>query len=143
MPKPNTSRNSVEIAESGFIPGFFFMLKTVLFSYLISTVLLLLLSVFATFQALNDTAIHISVNTITALCVLFCGFLSGRHFSEKGLVFGALCGTIYSGILCIAGTLFSQSPDFGSASLTALAIGIICGSVGGIVGINTRHKKRR
>ncbi len=141
-PKPR-SRATAEVPETGFVPGVFFMLKTVLISYLFSVILLLLLSVLATLQTFSNTVIYVSVNTITAISVLLCGLLSGRHFAGKGLVFGALCGTLYSVTLCIAGILFSDVPSFGTPMLTALGIGIICGAVGGIVGINTKQNRRR
>ncbi len=129
--------------NSGFVPGFLFMLKTVLISYVLSVAMLFAASLVATFNALSDTTISITVNIITAFGVFLCGFLSGRHFSTKGIVFGSLCGILYAILLCLIGNLANQSIGFGSAAITALSIGFICGAVGGIVGINTKHQQRR
>lgn len=143
MSKFTSSRAAAEIPETGFAPGFLFMIKTVLIAYCISVALLFLVAVLAAFQAFSDRAIAIGANLVTAVGVLLCGFMSGRHFSSKGLVFGALSGVIYSGILCIIGALASKTPTFGTSAVTALTIGLICGAVGGIVGINTKRKRRR
>ncbi|MBO5955449.1 MAG: TIGR04086 family membrane protein [Clostridia bacterium] len=143
MSRFSSSRTAIEIPETGFAPGFLFMIKTVLISYCISVVLLFSVAILATFQAFSDQAIAVSANLVTAMGVLLCGFMSGRHFRCKGLIFGALCGIIYSGILCIIGALASKTPTFGASAVTALTIGLICGAVGGIVGINTKRKRRR
>jgi len=137
------TRTTFERADSGIASGILFMLKTVLIAYGISIVLLFIAALIATFQAFSDQAISIMANLVTALGVFFCGFMSGRHFSSRGLIFGAICGVIYSALLCLIGNLASGTMSFGTSALTALAIGLICGAVGGIVGINTKRQRRR
>ncbi len=143
MSGTSLSRASAEAVGGGVVSGILFMLKTVLIAYCISIALLFAVSVVATVQAFSDKAITISANIVTALGVLLCGFMSGRHFSSKGLIFGALCGIIYSGLLCLIGNLAAQNLQFGASAITSLIIGVICGAVGGIAGINTKHTRRR
>ena len=137
--QPITSKTS----GLGISSGLLFMLKAVFFSYCISVALLFLVAALATFNSLSNSTISVLVNIVTAFGVAFCGFMSGRHFSSKGIFFGAICGTLYAVLLCLFGNLATQSFYFGSNSITALCIGIICGAVGGIVGINTKRQKRR
>lgn len=143
MSRTALSRTSAETVGGGFVPGIFFMLKTVMIAYCISIALLFGVSVIATVQAFSDRAIAIAANIVTALGVLLCGFMSGRHFSSKGLIYGALCGIIYSGLLCLIGNLAAQNLNLGASAVTALIIGVICGAVGGIAGINTKHTRHR
>ncbi len=143
MPKPIRTRTSFEVNDTGIASGIIFMLKTVLFSYLVSVVLLFLVSILATFQAFSDQLIAIIANSVTALGVFLCGFMSGRHFASRGLIFGAISGIIYALLLLIIGNIASGTMSFGAEALTALAIGILCGAVGGIVGINTRKQRRK
>lgn len=119
------------------------MLKAVVVAYCVSVALLFVFSVVATFNAFSDRTISVAANIVTAIGVLLCGFMSGRHFSSKGLIFGAICGVFYSGLLCIIGNLAAQNLHFGASAVTALIIGVICGSVGGIAGINTKSTRRR
>ena len=135
------STNRVTAQNTG--SGIIFIIKTVIISYIISLILLILISVPATYSAFSSLGISIAANTVTALATLFAGFSAGRHFSGRGIVFGAICGTLYTMPLCIAGSIASSTPFLGPDSLIALGIGIICGGVGGVVGINTKRTVRR
>lgn len=135
------SANQVTAQNTG--SGIIFIIKTVLISYIISLVLLFVISIPATYRAFSGIGISIAANTVTALATLFAGFTAGRHFASKGIVFGAICGVFYTLPLCIAGSLISGTALFGQNALIALGIGLICGGIGGIVGINTKRTVRR
>lgn len=139
MLKSNQNSNG----STSLVSGTLFMLKAVSISYIISLVLLFASALIATYQAMSDTGICILANVVTALGTAFSGFMAGRHFSGKGLLFGAGCGAIYTVILCIVGNIISASLNFGISFLTALLIGVLCGAVGGIAGINTKRTRRR
>lgn len=142
MPKTN-QQNAQKSISNGFSSGLLFMLKAVFISYCISIALLFVVSLIATFKACSDYTISVMVNIVTALGVSVCGYMSGQHFESKGIVFGALCGILYSSLLCLMGSLATQTIIFDSGAVVALIIGITCGAVGGIVGINTKRTKRR
>lgn len=135
--------NQGTAGEGGFASGALFMLKTVFFAYILSFVLLFVSAIIATCNSMSDTGIYILTNIVTALGTMFAGFAAGRHFSGKGLLFGAGCGVIYTVVLCIIGNIVSGQLNFGIPFLTALLIGVLCGAVGGIAGINTKRTRRR
>ena len=136
----NTGRPAV---KSTPVSAILFMLKAVAISYIISLVLLFVASLIATYSAFSDMAIRISANIITALGTLVAGFMSGRHFSGKGIFFGAGTGAIYTILLSVIGNIFSGNINLGTCFFTALLIGVLCGAVGGITGINTKRTRRR
>ncbi len=135
--------NQTSASGDSFSSGALFMLKTVALSYIVSLVLLFLAAILATFNSMSNTGISILANVVTALGTIFAGFSAGRHFSGKGLLFGAGCGVIYTVILCVVGNIVSGRLNFGISFLTALLIGVLCGAVGGIAGINTKRTRRR
>lgn len=135
--------NQSAASAGGTVSAILFMLKTVFVSYIISIVLLFAFALLATFQAYSDTVIAILANLVTAFGTAFAGFSAGRHFDSKGLLFGAGCGIIYTILLCIAGNIVSGTLNFGLSFITALVIGLLCGAVGGIAGINTKRTRRR
>lgn len=126
-------------ASMGVGSGIFFIVKTVVISYIISLILLFLISIPATYRAFSPLGVSIAANAVTAITTLFAGFWAGRHFSSKGIVFGTICGILYTLPLCIAGSISSGTPLFGQDTLVALGLGLICGGVGGVVGINTKR----
>lgn len=126
-------------ASMGVGSGIFFIVKTVVISYIISLILLFLLSIPATYRAFPPLGVSIAANAVTAIATLFAGFCAGRHFSSRGIVFGTICGILYTLPLCIAGSIASGTPLFGQDTLVALGLGLICGGVGGVVGINTKR----
>lgn len=139
MPKTNQTT----VTSSNPISAFLYMLKAVFVSYAVSFVLIFLTALLAVMQSLSDTSISILVNIVTAVGAALAGFMAGRHFHSKGIFFGAGCGIIYTILLCISGNIISASLNFGVSFLTALLIGILCGAVGGISGINTKRTRRR
>ncbi len=136
----NLSQNS---AISTPVSALLFMLKAVFVSYIISLLLLFAGALIATFGAFSDITVRIIANIVTALGTLIAGFMAGRHFSGKGIFFGAGCGIIYTLLLCIIGNIISGNINTGASFLTAMIIGILCGAVGGIAGINTKRTRRR
>lgn len=139
MSKSITSSN-----QSGSLTGeLLYMLKAVAISYIVSVILLFPMVLLATFKAYSDTGISILANIVTAFATALSGFLSGRHSGSKGIFFGAGCGIIYTVLLCLAGNIIAQSMSIGKSFVTALIIGILCGGVGGIAGINSKPKRRK
>ncbi len=137
----NSSQN-YKTESSGLLDGVLYMLKAVVIAYIISILLLFPSALIATFKAFSDKGITITANIITAIGTLFAGLMAGRHFDSKGIFFGAGCGVIYTFLLCLLGNLISKNMDFGGSFLTAAVIGLLCGAVGGIIGINTKVQKR-
>lgn len=130
-------------SEKGAVFDFMFMIKAVAVAYAVSVALLVLAAVIATFQSMSDKGIGIMVNTVTALGVTMCGFLNGRRSARGGLIAGAVSGVIYTLLLCLIGNLATKNMTFGVNAITAQIIGIVCGAVGGIIGINTKKSRRR
>ena len=131
--------------ESELGKGFdlLFILKSVAFAYALSVVLLFFTALIATYQSFSDKGIGILVNIVPATAAIVCGFLSGRNSSRGGLLSGAVSGIVYTLLLCVVGNILSQTFSFGSSAITAIIIGLVCGSVGGIVGINSKSNRRR
>ena len=119
------------------------MVRSVAVAYVMSIVLLVLTALVATIQSMSDKGIGIMVKAVTAICVVLCGFISGRRAQKGGLLIGASSGMLYTLLLYLIGSLFSGSFVIGINAISVQIIGLVCGATGGIVGINTRKNKRR
>ena len=125
------------------MPDFLYILKAVAFSYAVSLVMLVPAALIATFKCFSDKGVSLCANLVCARGVLLCGFMSGRHSEKGGLVAGAAAGVLYTFILWVIGGIASQTVSVGACAVTALVIGVVCGSAGGILGINSKGGRRR
>lgn len=132
-----------DIQTSGGMSEIIFGAKNIIICFLLTVVVLFIASWISVMVNLPEAAVALVVSVITYFCVGICGFRSARYSGSNGLLAGALAGLVYVIILyfigCIAFTKFTFSM---SAALTAV-ICIICGAIGGIVGVNTKTKRRR
>ncbi len=67
------------------------------------------------------------------------GLLAAAMAKQHGLVFGALCGLILFLLILLAGFVRYAGVDGGHTAIK-LAVLIVAGSVGGILGVNRRKK---
>ena len=111
-------------------------------AYILSVILLFLLSVAATIWDLESGVFNICITFITAVCIVFCGFKTARGAGKGGLVNGIIAGVIYTLLLYAAGSIAIGSFAFNLATVTAFVIGIVCGGAGGVMGVNTKKRGR-
>ncbi len=103
---------------------------------------LVMLLVMAAVMAAVDVP-KVAVTPLAIAAGAFGAFISGlvgaRIAKEKGWLFGAACGLLLFVMVLIAG--FAVLKDVRGASLAAkLATMVICGAIGGIIGVNTRKR---
>lgn len=132
-----------EISGEGKFFDIMYALKNLVITFLVSIILLFLTAVAATYVSMPDSMVRIAVIVVTGICLLFTGFRSARHGGRGGLVSGIIAGLLYVVILYCIGCAVSKDFGFTSASLSTLILGITCGGLGGIIGVNTKHKKKR
>ncbi len=83
-----------------------------------------------------------SAMSVFALCVgAFSGaYIASRKHRHNGMIIGILTGVIIYSLILIVGIIFAKSSvNFGLFS--KLVITLICGAIGGIIGVNSRQKR--
>ena len=118
-------------------------LKNTLFCFLATGVLLAIGAVIATYLSLSERMIELLVMVLTAACVFLGGFRAAKHAGRQGLLQGSAFGLIYMLVLSLAGMLIMGEWSMSAQSLLTLLIGILCGAIGGILGVNARQKRKR
>ncbi len=116
------------------------MLKAVTFGLLATTVVLLLFS----FLMCKKDVPFVLLNPFSAGLLMLGSFISGylaaRRIRERGMMIGALCGLIIFLLLLLAS--FMSKFDVGLAALIKLAIALVSGAIGGIIGVNAKSKRK-
>lgn len=120
-----------------------YTVKNTILCYLFTVVFLFLASVAATYLTMSESAVNIIVGVISAFCVFIGGFRAARHAGKQGLLCGVASGIVYMVLLYAIGCLVMGELSFTTATALSMAIGIGCSALGGIIGVNTKTKKRR
>ena len=103
--------------------------------------LLMILSILLSYTNLSENIIVPTVITITCLSILAGSLFSALKIKKQGIVNGAIVGGAYIIILYILSSIISQNFNLSSNSIILIILGIMAGSIGGIIGVNIRHKK--
>jgi len=84
----------------------------------------------------------ISVITAAAMCIgaYSGGYISARHHRKNGLIMGIACGSVIFLVLVVLSAFFANSAQ-GLSGGAKLFMVLMCGSVGGIVGVNSKHTR--
>ena len=117
--------------------------KNLLICLALTVLVLFLMSIIAVFANLQAAAVSLMVSIITYLCVGVCGFRGARKSGSNGLLMGAISGLSYGVVLYLIGAIAFGELSFNTSILLTLLICVLCGAVGGVMGVNMKSKKRR
>lgn len=76
---------------------------------------------------------------IMAVSGLVGGFTAARLSRERGLLVGAGCGLLLFLVVAIAGFAVAEETT-GSLLFLKLALTVGCGALGGVLGVNVKHR---
>jgi len=142
MARFDITSNRDIITESGAVE-FKQILKGVALAFVISLVLLIICAVIMTYSPIPDGATRAVTITVSGISILFAAIVTARKSKRQGWLSGATCGLMYALLLYIFGSLIMLDFSFTLSTLLVGVIGFVVGAFGGIVGINTKKKKRR
>lgn len=128
-----TSLRSRGASQEGGIPVFF-LLKSLLFSYILTTGLLLLLAFFLFKFELSERPVAVAIIGIYVLATFFAGFVTGKRLQNRKFLWGLLMGVAYFVVLAVVSLAVKQSPDtLGDSFFTTLALCAGGGMLGGMI----------
>ena len=117
-------------------------IKGVVSSFTISIILFYILGIILTSINITEKIITPAILIITGLSILIATSVVMIKNNEKGLLKGGLIGLSYFSILYIVSSISMQNFEINVYSMIMLVITFICGSIGGIVGINIKSYKK-
>ena len=118
------------------------VLKGVALAFVTSIVLLLICAVIMTYSPIPDGASRAVTIVVSGISILFASIVTARKSKRQGWLTGASCGLLYAVLLYLFGSLILL--DFSMTLSTGIVflLGLLLGAGGGIVGINTKKRKR-
>lgn len=110
---------------------------------ILTFVLFIVCSLLTALSIIPDSAVRTITLLITVITSLIAGFLTSRNVYEYGLLNGMATGFIFFVELYILSIILTFSFSFNILLFKSFLSIIIASGIGGIVGINTRSKRRR
>ncbi len=111
------------------------ILKILLFMYIITGVLLLVLTLLLSKLQLSESAVSIGIVVIYVISGFVGGLLAGKKMKSRKFLWGMLMGAAYFLILVIGSVVFHKGMDMeASRFATTLVLCIASGMVGGMAG---------
>lgn len=112
------------------------ILKSLGLAFLLTIILLLILTTLLTFTSLKEDNITL-INTIIMILSIVVGSISlAFKVDEKGWLNGGLIGILYFVILVLINFLFIKPFIFDIYTIGKLFICLISGAIGGMIGVN-------
>jgi len=117
-------------------------LKGAALAFVISVILLLICAVIMTYSPIPDGAIRGVTIAVSGISIFFASIIVARRSKRQGWLSGASCGLLYAVLLYLFGSMIMFDFSFTLSTVIVFGLGFLLGAFGGIIGINTKKKKR-
>ncbi len=134
---------SVAVKETKIPGSLTVFFKAVFASVLFTAAVFLVFSLLVCFTPLSCECIPFVSLFVMVLSVLLCASIVCRNAKSRGYLKGALAGLSYVFIIYLVSALWGGGLFFNAYSLLLVFLGIFVGSIGGILGINMKDRRRR
>lgn len=106
---------------------------------LITTVILLMIfSIILTYTKIQENTINPVIIIITSISILIGSSIGNRKEKRNGIINGGLVGGIYIIVIYIISSILNWKFSLNLQSIIMIALGIIFGIFGGIIGVNKK-----
>lgn len=114
------------------------ILKGVLISIILTIIFLLIFSIVLTYTDVKESTMSPVIVVITALSLIIGSSVANMKISKNGILNGAIIGLIYFVIIYIISSVVNREFSLTGASFIMIGAGILCGILGGIIGVNKK-----
>lgn len=117
------------------------VMKGSIIAFLISIMLLFIFASLLVYTNIQENTIKPVVIIISIISILVGSSLSSIKIKRKGIVNGALVGTIYIMVIYILSSICFVGFELNLESIIMIISSIISGMIGGVIGVNIDSKK--
>lgn len=112
------------------------ILKGDLVAIIFTILMLLIFSVVLTYTSISESIIPQTIIVITAISILLGSSIGTMKLKTKGLISGVLVAFIYILAIYILSSVINGDFSFNMYSLIMFISSLLCGMIGGIIGVN-------
>lgn len=115
-----------------------FILRGVIFSIILSCILLIIFAAILTYTDISEEYINIVSIIISSVSICIGGIIASIKIRKNGLLNGALVGGIYMGILYLLSSIITSNYQLNIEGIILVIVGIVLGIFGGVIGVNIK-----
>ncbi len=112
--------------------------KGIVISFILTLILLFIFSVILTYTNVPENTIGPVIIIITIVSILIGSSISTIKIRKNGIINGGIIGIIYILIIYLFSSMFETGFNVNIYSIIMIALSIIAGMAGGIVGVNIK-----
>ena len=118
------------------------ILLGILLSYMITFPIFVIFAIVLTYTSFPERFISPLVLIATISSILMAGTIATRKLKSKGWLNGGVVGFFYMLVLYLLSSIIFQDFTINGHVITMVIIGLLTGSIGGIIGINFQRPSR-
>lgn len=117
------------------------ILKGIGISLLSTLILLIIFSIVLTYTNISENTISPVIMIITAISILIGSSICTINIKKNGLLNGGLVGGLYILLIYLISSLLNWHFTLNIQSIIMIAVSVIFGILGGIIGVNINGSK--
>lgn len=115
------------------------IIKGVGISIIFTLICLTVFSALLTYTNLSESLIQPVVISVTGISIFVGSFFVTRKIKKNGIIKGIAVGLIYILVIYVISSVVNNANfALNMGSIVMIAIGILCGAIGGIIGVNVQ-----
>ncbi len=114
------------------------LLKGIVFAFLFSLLCFLILSIILSFTSISESIIKPASYIVMIVSIVIASGYVAQRVNKKGWIHGGVTGLLYILVLTIIGYFTGGGFIFDQLLISRILLGIVAGSIGGILGINLK-----
>ena len=115
-----------------------YLVKGFAFSIICTLALLLIFSILLTYTNISEDIIPFSIIGISATSILIGSIVSTKKLNKNGLLNGGIVGIVHMILIYFSSSVLNTGFRMNFYTILMIVIGILCGIVGGIIGVNLK-----
>ncbi len=140
MEKENIIKQNIYAEESELKKNTIRILKGSILAIVLSLILLLIFAMLLAYTSLSETTMVPVVTVIAGISIFIGSTISTIKIRKNGLLNGSLVGLIYILLLYLCSSIYFASFSININSIIIICASVICGMIGGIIGVNLNKK---
>jgi len=112
--------------------------KSILFSVLLTLILLFIYSILLLYTDISESTIPVAIISISGTSILIFSIICMLKIKNNGIIHGGIIGLIYMLIIYLLSSIVQTGFNLNVYSIIMIIAGILCGMIGGIIGVNIK-----